>query len=342
MGEIENQFGVLGEVDRAIANEPAPKREVADLLAVPREGSTVAGWSDRFGNWVVDAPPDLDSVPDVDSALAAMAAEAPPPGLRFGRLQTIAGLIRTAPERFGPGGSDRQKVVAALKPSMRDGRLSQAEDALDLFLRMEIPAGRGARELVRQVITLNLVDAELHTSLRVLPGGAGGRGVGTRVGASVPIPGVTNDDVDELLEPTSWPVLSPVWETMEPIDGLEGTLSTGTPRLYREVFTVSPRLQLTPVLEFVRRDVTNDRAARSLEYRLAVKDEQSSQFIEVDEGSILTRMVNDELQITTTKRVRFASPFDGPGLVITSGSIGYLDAFRSMVEAAIARCGQSR
>jgi hypothetical protein len=324
MGEIQQVIGLVREVDRAVAHNPDLKQEVADLLA-PLD---------------VEAPSDVESLPDVDSALAAMAAEAPPPRLRNRRLLAIAGLIRTSPERFGREGLDRRKVVAALQPSMRDSRLRQAEDAFELLSRSKPYTGRGAAcELLSQTIELGLVDARLHTSLHLVPIGAGDRNAAARVAIFVPVPGITCDDVDELLEPTSWPRLNPVWASMQPVDGRPDTLSTGQRRLYQEVFTVTPRLQLTPVLEFVRQDLTSDRAARSLEYRLAAKQKQSpGELIQVDGGSLVIRVVDHELHITTTKRVLFAPPFDGPGLVMVTDNVGYLEAFEKMVVAAISKC----
>jgi hypothetical protein len=342
MGEIENLIGLLSEVDRAVAENPTLVPQVADLLA-PGKESAVADWSERLGQ-SFEAPSAIGSLPDVDSALAAMATEAPPPSLRYRRLLAIAGLVRSRPEQFGLDGPDRGKVAAALRPVMRDARLGQADVALALFSRAKLSGGRGAAcELLSQTIAHGLVDARLHTSLRLVPAAVGNRNVTSRFGTFVPVPGIGCDDVDELLEPTCWPSLSPVWKSMKPLDGRSEGLSVGEHRLYQEVFTVTPRLQLTPILEFVRQDLTADRRARSLEYRLAMKHEQSTrELIQVDEGIILTRVVDDELHITTTKRLLFAPPFDGPGLVLVSDNIGYLDAFEDMVEASIAQCdGQS-
>lgn len=162
------------------------------------------------------------------------------------------------------------------------------------------------------------------------------------------VPGITCDDLDELLDPGSWGTLTGDRMVMQRLDGT-GPLTNGTSATYQETFTVAEGLYLTPRLICRRRALLDERfasglvpRARALEYRLA--DPQSGgELIRIDQGSVVVREVrevrgeDDGVDITTTKRLRFAPPLDGPGLAIALGNLGYDEAFDDMVAAALAQ-----
>jgi hypothetical protein len=139
--------------------------------------------------------------------------------------------------------------------------------------------------------------------------------------------------VDDLLQPSKWPDLCGAWTAMPTVDGREGVeLASGQEECFHEHFAVAG-FTLDPILRFKRIDAENP-PARSLEYRLAGPPGPDD-FVLIDEGCIFLRELDGDLHITTTKRVRFAPPFDGVGLALLAGAGGYLDAFEDMVSKAV-------
>lgn len=162
--------------------------------------------------------------------------------------------------------------------------------------------------------------------------------VQSKIRSVTSLSGVTCDDVDDLLEPSAWGDLSDGRLTLRPVDGADDgrLVPDGPARDYRETFLLAPGLVLRPVLTFARRtlDDGGDTRGRALEYRLASVDDQSRMVL-VDEGSVLVHELPEGLTIRTTKRLRFAPPFDGPSFTATADVAGYDEANAAMIQAAL-------
>jgi hypothetical protein len=315
MSEIENLEGVLHEIRRAVPTAGS-RRALFDGLI---EGAGV--------------PEPKHGGPDLDAALERLARSRPPAELTYRRVQLLAALAWALPERFGPEGTDRQRVVAALRPATRDGsrRLGERTHALvcDRVYQQQDP-----HEIKRSLFATGIADGMLHVVIEgwtaTLRSPIGTR---ARVGAVADIPGFRTDDLAELLNPLEWRRLSDDRITMTRRGN--GTVEKDgvnvNYHVYDEVFRVSGALQLTPRL----RVVTNQtNAAGWLEYRLS-STQSSGELVKVDQGSIVVRMVGDSVRVETTKRVLLTPPFDAPSIAMQADALGYFDAFEQMVRAAV-------
>lgn len=169
--------------------------------------------------------------------------------------------------------------------------------------------------------------------------GGPGRLVQSKVRSVTPLPGLTCEDVDDLLEPSAWSDLSDGRLSLRPIDGGDGgdrLVPDGPARHYRETFLLAPGLVLRPVLTFARRTLGDEDGTRgrALEYRLASHPDQSRMVL-VDEGSVIVHESPEGLTIRTTKRLRFAPPFDGPAFAATADLAGYDEANAATIQAAL-------
>jgi hypothetical protein len=314
MSEIENLGGVLHEIRRAVPKADS-RRAVVDGLI---EGAAVP--DPKYGG------------PDVDAALDRLARSRPSPELTYRRVQVLAALTLALPDRFGPEGTDRQRVVAALRPATRDRsqRLAAAAHALAWD---RVNEKQDARETKRSLFMMGFADRVLDvviesgTAILSSPEGTRARLLRTAV-----LPGFDVEHVDQLLEPTTWGKLSGGRITITPLR----MLADGKAREYDEVFVVGPRLRLTPRLRFIRHAPVETPAgtAQWLEYRMAAKQSEG-ELVRVDQGSIVIRPVGDGVRVETTKRVLLTSPFDAPSLAMQARALGYSDAFEQMVRTAV-------
>lgn len=303
--ELENLLAVFREVDRGLAADPRNTPAVAELLP-PYTHGAATGWVDTVERWAATRRPAGTGLPDVETALDGLASSPPTPGMETRRVLALGALARARPEQYGPHGAGHERVLAALAPLEWDG-------SLDTHL-LRVPDG--GRLFGRVVLR-----------------------------ADLPVPDLDRDQarraVDVFLDPGSWPCLLPdLWAGMAPVDGApaDEPLLPGQTRTYEERFRVTDRLQLTPVLEFRRTHLLPDPSelAQALEYRLVEGEANEDDLVRRDSGALVAHFVDGILRIRTTKRVRFRPPFDGPGLVMFAGALGYLDASEQMVRTAIA------
>jgi hypothetical protein len=322
MSEIENLGGVLRSIRLAVP-EADPRRPLIEGLI---EG--------------VGVPEATGGGRNLDAALAGLARSRPPPELAYRRVQALTALLIARPDECGPDGTDRPKVVAAMRPVTRDGSQRQAEAAHTLIWE-RASQEQDAHEIKRAVFATGLgervLDLVVEDWTAIVSSPAGNSRV--RLGASARIPGFQVEDVAALLDPTTWSELSDGRITMTPREHgqLKGDDDVTRPYDdYDEVFVVSERLELTPRLRVIRhaRVETGGETAEWLEYRMA--DSQSAgEIVRVDQGSIVIRSVGDSVRVETTKRVLLTPPFDGAGLALDAELLGYFDAFERMVRAAV-------
>jgi hypothetical protein len=315
MNEIENLGSLLHEIRRAVPTAGARRALVDGLI----EGAAV--------------PEPKNGGPDLDPALDRLARSRPPPELTYRRVQVLAALTWALPDRFGPDGTDRQRVVAALRPATRDGsrRLGERTHALvcERVYQQQEP-----HEIKRSLFATGIADGTLNLVIEgwtaTLRSPVGTR---ARLGTLADIPGFRVGDVAELLDPSTWSTLSGERITMTRRGN--GVITNGGVTVeydvYDEVFHVGGALQLTPRL----RVVTNQtNAAGWLEYRLS-STQSAGELVKVDQGSIVVRMVDDSVRVETTKRVLLTPPFDAPSLAMQADALGYFDAFEQMVRTAV-------
>jgi hypothetical protein len=309
--ELDNLLAVYREVDRGLAADPRNVPAVAEVLPPYADGAA-AGWVDTVERWAntrsrASVPVIL---PEVDDALAALAATPPTPGLEARRALALDALTRARPERFGPRGSARELVDEALPSPSADPQISSEV----------IVAGTGRRETGRAGIGVVIpgIDVELEQALAAM---------------------------DLILDPGRWPELLPdCWTGMTPLDRAHADepcvpLGFDVFRRYEEEFHVTDWLQLTPVLVFRRSELVpaGEGCTQVLEYHLVEGGANDDELVQRDSGSLLAHFTGGTLRVRTTKRVRFRPPFDGPGLTLFASALGYLDASLLMVQKAIAK-----
>lgn len=190
-----------------------------------------------------------------------------------------------------------------------------------------------------------VVHADLVTNLIAGPGGD----VRGRWLTVATVPEIRLVELERLLQPLRWADLSGRRITMARPDGSTDDLVDGTTTTYQETFTADS-IRLWPVIECHRRTLARDDTsarARALEYRLSASPPPGTVPPErwgvlVDQGSIVLHDTGTGVRISTTKRVRFPPPFDGPGLTLFAGTLGYAEAFEAMVTAALADVAEKR
>jgi hypothetical protein len=322
MSEIENLGGVLRSIRLAVP-EADPRRPLIEGLI---EG--------------VGVPEATGGGRNLDAALAGLARSRPPPELAYRRVQALTALLIARPDECGPDGTDRPKVVAAMRPVTRDGSERQAEAAHALIWE-RANQKQDAHEIKRAVFATGLgervIDLVVEDWTAIVSSPAGNSRA--RLGAIARIPGFKVKDVAALLDPTTWSELSDCRITMNP--RAHGQLKGRPYDDYDEVFVVSDRLKLTPRLRVIRHAPvkTGGETAEWLEYRMA--DSQSAgEIIQVDQGSIVIRSVGDSVRVETTKRVLLTPPFDGAGLALHAELLGYFDAFEHMIRAAVQKAAE--
>lgn len=308
--------------------------EIENLGGVLREVRAVADTDARLLDELVDGvPPAPAGGPSLDAALAGLARSTPPPALAYRRVQVLAAAARFLPGRFGRHGTDQTTLVAALRPVTRDGsrRLGEATHAL---VCERVYQQQDPHEIKRSLFATGIADGMLRLVIdgwtATLRSPVGTR---ARLGTVADIPGFRVDDVAELLDPSTWSMLSGTRITMTRRG--EGTVTKDDVTIkydvYDEVFRVGGALQLTPRL----RVLTNKTdAAEWLEYRLS-STQSSGELVKVDQGSIVVRMVGNSVRVETTKRVLLTPPFDAPSIAMQADALGYFDAFEQMVRTAV-------
>jgi hypothetical protein len=334
--ELENLLAVFRAVDDGLAADPQRTDAVAELLP-PYAGGAATGWVGAVERWAARRPGECEPVrlPDVDAALATLAETPPAPGLAPRRVLALGALARAQPDRFGPGAGDRAHLVDAVRPVATTSGIGEPETLLDLT--PEGPAG-----------PVGLSGPVARDTSLVHVGSGRGPDVRAVVATEVAVPGLDGDRarraIDVYFEPANWPSLLPErWNGMRPLDpppepppaGGEPTLPFGERRRYEEQFRVTGWLQLTPVLEFLRsRLQPGAGGAQVLEYRLA-DGANDDDLVVRDSGAMVAQFTGAVLRVRTTKRIRFRPPFDGPGLAMFAGVLGYLDAAERMLLQAI-------
>ena len=339
--ELENLLAVFRAIDDGLAAHPQRTAAVAELLP-PYEGGAATGWVATVERWAAARPGATEPVhlPEVEAALATLAEDAPPPGGEARRVLTLCALARAQPDRFGPGARDRAQLVDAVRPLAATLDVPDPDDLL-------VPAFRPAGGVSLHPTTSLWLDVS-----RLVPGliqtGVDGENVvratfELRSGVAGLDPSRAEAAIDRFLDPARWPELVPSrWDAMTPIDPPPADGAPGMPfeerRRYHEKFRVTSWLQLTPVLEFVRSRLrpgaVESGGVQVLEYRL-LEGANDDDLVRRDSGALLAWFTDGVLRVRTTKRIRFRPPFDGPGLAMFAGVLGYLDAAQQMVLNAI-------
>jgi hypothetical protein len=343
MAEIENLLSIFGAVDQALVDDPSRAPLVAPLLT-PYEGGAAIGWYDAFRQWAHETQPERAPLPDAEPALAAMAREEPRGQLRGRRLLAVTALARVEPA-FAPGGTEAEAAAEALGPIMGEDR----QNAPSLLLGRLAGPDPSARLLggldewettLVQLRTEGLVDEATarHTAApcqgRLIMRTVDGRSVPVVVlETSFTAPDLTLEDVKPYLDPENWPQCSTLWCAMQRLN------PDSLPRRYLEEISVNCGTDawcLKTCLDVVTQELPAPGV--SVEYRLSSDQTGGDGLVEVDEGGIVATSISAGVHVETTKRLRFAGPFDGPALAMIACALGYGSAAQDMVFA----CAQEK
>jgi hypothetical protein len=342
MAEIENLLSVFGAVDQALVDDPSHAPLVAPLLT-PYEGGGAIGWYESFRQWAQETQPASAPLPlpDPESALAGMAEEEPRGQLRGRRLLALTALARVDSD-FAPGGARAEVAASALGPIMRRDTQRSSHQLLERVAGPD-PSTRvlgGLDEWSTAVALLEaegLVDEETarHTAApcqgRLIMQEVDGRWVPVVVlQTSFTAPGLTLDDVRPYLDPDNWPQCSTLWCAMQRLN------PDALPRQYLEEISVAcdrdDAWRLRTCLDVVTGELPATLGV-TVEYWLSDNQSGGDGLVEVDEGGIVARSTSGGVDIVTTKRLRFAGPFDGPALAMIACALGYGSAAQDMVFA---------
>jgi hypothetical protein len=186
-------------------------------------------------------------------------------------------------------------------------------------------------------VDVEIVDGEVvRASTCRLIQRPGTDGSGTRACAVIEAGFITDelsfDEAKRYLEPGNWQFPGSIWIRMERAE----QLGTASWRYHETVRAPEPMTAgtdtLSTDLQFWFSHPTSDEAR--LEYDLAPGLPVPGSDIEIDEGSFrVVRLADGRVHITSTKRVRFAPPFDGPGQAVIMSAVGYSAVLKEMVFA---------
>ena len=337
MSETTELIGIYGEIDRAVALNPALVDEVARVL--PAYQDLEEPWFDHFVDWTRRRTGAEPEFPRLEEALVNLKElPPPPPRMHARRLFAIGAAAHTFPDAFDVGGEFRQPAIEALKVEGVTADDPQAERVLDHLRNRELLSlpddpwwaavvneASPARDLGPRPCSGRLLTVPL-------PGGAGP--VAT-LRARFTTDKVTFADAISFLEPSHWPECSDFWCSMDKLPSPGPTVhryheivSTNCAR--REYsWTISADLDFGFVL---RPDVI-----AITRYRLT--DDKPQDEVLIDEGSLTVRQLGQgALEVTTTKRIKFAESFSGEALALMMCAMGYA----YVVEDLVFSCAQVR
>jgi hypothetical protein len=303
---------------------------------------TVRGRSD-----VPEAPaPTTESrIQDIHDALSVF-GPAPLEGrMAARRLLAVTAVARALPDHFGPRGARVDAASAALTFRVRgedsdDDGLAQRAQQLHARFATEFTSMDQWESVVRSAVSGGLLPQSFLSQAQTPP--CTGRLIlrPTSKGGE-PDPCLvmeaefTTKDIDfaaakSYLVPSNWYYPGSLWCQMQEYNKSPDATSA----MYHETVSTdcaskSPTWSVSTDLQFwFSHPYTNEARA---EYDLASPPVAGSD-IEIDEGSLrVIELPDGSVNVKTTKRVRFAGSFDGPGLAMFMCASGYSTALEDVV-----------
>jgi hypothetical protein len=244
--------------------------------------------------------------PSLDDALARLADIPADQRLALARRLALEDLVRAQPD-FAAEGPRRDLAGRALGPGGTLG-LDPGRLLFDDSARLR-STGRLRRVLTDEGVAAVAV-----------------------VGTKVTLRGPSFAEAKRVLNPMNWFQCYGKWWT-----GMTLQADGQDRRHYREVVAGwSPSLKVDVCLQFVRSNEPGELATLEFE-RCRVEEHQPPDLrVDVDEGWVEVERVGDEVSITTSKRIRFADPFnDGPFLSVSALGLGYRDLANELVNTCV-------
>lgn len=342
MGETSDLVAIYGAVDRAVAEDPARRRRVAQVLPAYEDRDAV-GWFDPFEAWARRKSGNDEAIPSLEAALRDLAEpEQRPVGrMQARRILAIAALVRARPEYADP--SSHEGVAAARALNIDDPEDDDAPQGRELLQALAYGGpddGSGlspddwwqvVRGQAEQFDRLELepLDHRPCTSALIkasLPGG----GEAAIISSWFTVTGIKFERAIRFLDPANWPECNGFWCAMTP-----GQWIGPATRIYHEqcsidcpnkdfTWTIGAELAFT----FRRVPEVNPTVAVA-EYHLAPGHPLPSDDVQVDEGSLVVQQTSaagaePELLVITTKRVAFTGqPFLASGLAVLACACGF-------------------
>jgi len=346
LGEISDLIGIYGEIDDAVAEEPALRARVARLLPIYGDGDP--RWFRDFNEWAKERAGSEESpFPSFKEALQDLSEHPAEGRMRARRLLAIAAALRAFPELRES--HNRGLVVAALRTETR----TEGEDEADQLL--ELLAANDPRDPTEEAAPPDDPDVWWQRLLEAAqddlrdPEGIGHRPC---TGRLVNVPGsgsvatlrtewetgvVSFADAIKFLKPVNWPFCNGFWCEMEELE----VLPNGVHR-YHEVVSAdcankAHTWTIQAELDFSFRQLPG---VAITDYGLSPGHPRSGDDVLVDEGTLVVQQVgpaaNARLRIITTKRVEFARYFTPEALAMLMCVLGYA----SVVEDLVLHCAR--
>lgn len=328
--ESSRKRALLRDLPPLLSDRPEPEPE---LEALPVET-------------LPPKPPPAELSPraqEIHDALGAFPDEPVEGRVAARRLLAVAVAARAVPERFGRGGSHLDVVRSTLTFRRTDldpdsGAADELAAELHLRLADDFTSMGQWRPVVENAVRQGLLPPNFKSqaiappctgSLILRPGPNGDLDPVTVLEAEFTTDQISFEDARRYLEPANWQFPGSLWCRMQ-----KDTPLGPNSWLYHE--TVATSCPPTPGGWSVSTDLQfwfshpTPYEARA-EYDLGPGLPDALSDIEIDEGSLRVIDLGDSVNVKTTKRVRFAGPFDGAGLAMFMCASGYSTVLEDMV-----------
>jgi hypothetical protein len=271
---------------------------------------------------------------DCLASIIAAADGAGSPGERFPSLDDALARLADIPARDALAASRR----LALEDLMRAEPAYAADGPKrELVARALAAGGSAAEDPVGELLANPRRDVTTGWLRRVVTGDGNIDAV-TVLASELPLPDVSPDEVEPVLNPVNWLRCYDKWWT-----GMTLKEPGQSQRHYVEqVAGRTPSLKVEVCLRFVRYDGPDDVAILEFQKCDVESHQPRDCRVVVDEGSVEAKQRGDGVVITTSKRIQFADPFnDGPFLSVSAPGLGYTELARELVHACIG-CPQAK
>jgi hypothetical protein len=342
IGWYANQYlpWVEGAAARAERRGLRPRPEVDRLERKPRKFFRHRADAPSELATSSDAPVERPILPphaqDVHDALTAFGSVPLQERTAARRLLAVTVVARAMPQFFGPNGShaDVASSTLAFRIQGEDAdddavaRRAQRlhEQLVDQFTDMD-----QWRSVVRNAVEAGMLPLSFQSQedappcagrLIMRPTSPGGDPDPCLVmEAEFTTKSVTFEEAKVYLQPTNWQYEGSLWCLMKTYDSRPPNSWLYNETVSTDCGSTSPAWTVSTKLQFWFSHPTPNEAR--VEYDFAHPPVVGSD-IEIDEGSLrIMKLADNSVHVKTTKRVRFAGNFDGPGLAMFMCASGY-------------------
>lgn len=345
--EMRSEVRAEAEAEAEAAAEAEPPLEDTDA---PSDAAAEALPADD------ERRPASPHVEEVAAALAAFDVKGRSFDSRLGarRLLAVAVAARAFPEHFGVGGTHAELANAPLvfdHPGL-DHDVSARATQLHTHVASQFREMNDWSELVKSSVRLKLLpdtfvkqaDATPCSGRLIMrpdPGGSDSDPC-TVLEAGFITDKVSFEQAKNYLEPSNWVYPDSFWCRMEKV---EPPVATNSWVYHETVATSCPASSafwtVSTDLQFWFSHPAENEARVEYDFPGGVPAPLSD--IEIDEGSLRIVKIPEGIQVTTTKRVRFAGSFDGAGLAMFMCATGYTSKLEDMIfSVATATAGNTQ